>query len=107
TRLTGESAVPMPVLALDVQRGAMPGQPGASVMALSPCHAGSSSGACPVTCPLWGNVCRLAVLTTGSLKRNHGRTFAVQEHHAPERCTGRPSRPPICQTDSGNHRLRE
>jgi len=31
TRLTGDSAVPTPLFALEVQRGAMPGQPGASV----------------------------------------------------------------------------
>jgi len=35
TRLTGDSAVPTPDLALDVQRGAMPGQPGASVISTS------------------------------------------------------------------------
>ena len=31
TRLTGDSAVPTPLFALEVQRGDMPGQPGASV----------------------------------------------------------------------------
>jgi hypothetical protein len=32
TRLLRFSAVPMPVLALDVQRGGIPGQPGAKIL---------------------------------------------------------------------------
>ena len=45
TRLTGEIAVPTPLLALEVQRGGMPGQPGASVTVGFPRHSAATRSA--------------------------------------------------------------
>ena len=43
TRLVSDNAVPTPLLALDVQRGGIPGRPGASVTVLR--SAGRGAGA--------------------------------------------------------------
>jgi conserved hypothetical protein TIGR01033 len=41
------------------------------------------------------------------IEADHGRTFPVQEHHAPQRRAGHPPRPAIRQTHPRNHRLRQ
>ena len=66
TRLTAERAVPTPLLALEVQRGGMPGQPGASVT--------------------------LQVLQLGGLHTEH---FQLPPRRGQRECPDRPSHPDL------------